>query len=200
MTKPYNASKDTVVLKPDERVEDTVEQHRYLKLTGIKIGIIILATDRADDDLYLEIQKSWIPENKEETYIWTRENMDKAFLHTVVGDCCPGLGIQRGFACPVDWADNITPREPIYDRIQEFTARCLFAVTDNGMMGIAPNVSLTGDSVFVLLGGFVLYILRVREDGRYMLIGEAYFHGMMDGEAMNLCDQGKFKLETIVLK
>lgn len=148
----------------------------------------------------MEIQKTWTPDNKEETYIWTGETTDKAFLHTIVGDRCPALDIQRGYSCAVDWTENITPREPISARVQNFTARRLFAVTHNGMMGVAPGASLTGDSVFVLLGGSVLYVLRLTKEDRYVLIGEAYFHGMMDGEAMDLCDQGKFKLETVVLE
>jgi len=126
--------------------------------------------------------------------------MDEAFLHTIVGNRCPALDIQRGFACAVDWAENITPREPVFARVQDFTARRRFVVTDNGMMGVVPAGSLSGDSVFVLLGGSVLYVLCVMEEDRYMLIGEAYFHGMMDGESMDLCDKGEFKLETIVLE
>ena len=68
------------------------------------------------------------------------------------------------------------------------------------MIGIAPGTTLTGDSVFVLLGGSVLYVLRNTGVGRYMLIREAYFHGMMDGEAVDPCEQDEFRLENIVLE
>jgi len=57
LTNPYTASKDSVVLKPNERIEDIVGNDRYLKLTGINLGTITLVSTSADDDLYLEIQK-----------------------------------------------------------------------------------------------------------------------------------------------
>ncbi|KAH7400388.1 heterokaryon incompatibility protein-domain-containing protein [Cadophora sp. MPI-SDFR-AT-0126] len=196
----YNASKESMVLKPNERIEDIVTGDRYLKLSGINIGTIVLSTDRADDDLYLGIQKTWIPENKAEIYSWTGETNDKAFRHTIVGDRCPDQNLQRGFACDIDWDVKVTPRKTVSARVQTFTARRLFAVTDNGMMGIAPGATLTDDSVFVLLGGSVLYVLRYTGAGRYKLIGEAYFHGMMDGEALDRCEQGEFQLQDIILE
>jgi hypothetical protein len=43
-----------------------------------------------------------------------------------------------------------------------------------------------GDQVWVLKGGDVPLILRPVKDGRYRLIGEAYVHGIMRGEALRV--------------
>jgi hypothetical protein len=50
-------------------------------------------------------------------------------------------------------------------------------------MGLGPNAMQTGDVVCILFGCKVPYILRP-VDGHYLLVGDAYIHGIMDGEAM----------------
>ncbi|KAH7078494.1 heterokaryon incompatibility protein-domain-containing protein [Paraphoma chrysanthemicola] len=53
-----------------------------------------------------------------------------------------------------------------------------------GHIGIGPSQMMTGDSLYVLSGADVPFILRSSADGRLELIGEAYVHGIMDGEAL----------------
>lgn len=60
-----------------------------------------------------------------------------------------------------------------------------FFVTRSGYMGLGPNSMQRGDKVFVFPGGDVPFVLRASETGRYRLVGEAYVHGMMNGEALN---------------
>jgi hypothetical protein len=63
-------------------------------------------------------------------------------------------------------------------------------------LGLAPNDARIGDCVAVLAGGRVPYILRNRrkidgsQSGSWELIGDAYVHGIMDGEAMKSSDKG----------
>lgn len=53
------------------------------------------------------------------------------------------------------------------------------------LFGLAPKEAEEGDLVCILFGCTVPVILRPIEDmGLYKLIGEAYVHGVMDGEAM----------------
>jgi hypothetical protein len=53
------------------------------------------------------------------------------------------------------------------------------------LFGLAPKEAEDGDLVCILFGCTVPVILRPIEDlGLYKLIGEAYVHGVMDGEAM----------------
>ncbi|KAI1353494.1 putative heterokaryon incompatibility protein [Xylaria sp. FL0043] len=69
----------------------------------------------------------------------------------------------------------------------------MVAVTERGYMGIIPPYSKVGDAVFIISGAQVPFLLRrpadwenVDESGgrRWQLVGESYFHGMMDGEMM----------------
>ena len=67
-------------------------------------------------------------------------------------------------------------------------------------MGLVPMEVEQGDSVFILLGGKVLYVLRNIDASRYNLIGEAYFHGMMDGEGMRMLERGEASLQDVILE
>ncbi|KAE9372770.1 hypothetical protein N431DRAFT_439800 [Stipitochalara longipes BDJ] len=57
---------------------------------------------------------------------------------------------------------------------------------EGGYLGIGPSETEPGDFVFVLLGSDVPFIMR-RESNtseKMQVIGEAYLHGIMDGEVM----------------
>ncbi|KAK1657553.1 heterokaryon incompatibility protein-domain-containing protein [Colletotrichum godetiae] len=55
-------------------------------------------------------------------------------------------------------------------------------ITDEGYIGLGKLSSRVGDEVWVLAGGKVPYVMRPREDGkRFSLVGDAYVHGLMDG-------------------
>lgn len=73
---------------------------------------------------------------------------------------------------------------------QGFTDRTVFtwgrrmARTSQGYIGLVPATTKLGDCVWLLKGGNVPFILR--EDGKAKrMIGEAYVHGIMRGEAFN---------------
>ncbi len=53
--------------------------------------------------------------------------------------------------------------------------------TRYGTFGLGPEVSRTGDEVWILAGGETPYILRRMDSGNYQLVGEAYVHGIMFG-------------------
>ena len=57
-------------------------------------------------------------------------------------------------------------------------------VTQKGYVGLGAKSIQTGDKVFVFPGGFVPFVLRASTDGYYRLVGEAYVHGIMRGEAL----------------
>ncbi|KPM44798.1 hypothetical protein AK830_g1717 [Neonectria ditissima] len=71
-------------------------------------------------------------------------------------------------------------------RLLEAYCERRFYMTDTGYMGLGNHNMKEGDVIAVLFGLMVPCVLRPRghstEDG-YEFIGEAYFHGMMDGEA-----------------
>jgi hypothetical protein len=70
-----------------------------------------------------------------------------------------------------------------------------FFRTEDGKFGLCFPTSRVGDEVWILAGARVPFVLRARE-GSYILIGEAYVHGAMDGEGTT---QGNMHKKTIVL-
>jgi hypothetical protein len=70
------------------------------------------------------------------------------------------------------------------------------ARTRNGYLAMVPPLAQKGDLTAVLLGGQSCFILRREgELGMYKLVGDAYVHGMMDGEALEY----NLKMETFVI-
>ncbi|CAG8953817.1 hypothetical protein HYFRA_00006709 [Hymenoscyphus fraxineus] len=75
-----------------------------------------------------------------------------------------------------------------------------FIITEKSM-GLAPEESRVGDLVCVLLGCSVPVILRPVKgsSGLYNFVGEAYVHGMMDGQAIEKLENGEFKMERFLI-
>ena len=59
-------------------------------------------------------------------------------------------------------------------------------ISKEGFVGLAPAHSQQGDCICIILGADVPFILRRTPIGQYELIGEAYVHGIMDGEGLQL--------------
>jgi hypothetical protein len=60
-------------------------------------------------------------------------------------------------------------------------------VTDNGWMGIGPAAAQPGDQVCILFGGYTPLVLsRIvgNKADEYNFLGDAYVHGMMDGQIL----------------
>jgi hypothetical protein len=57
-------------------------------------------------------------------------------------------------------------------------------VTSKGYVGLGPKQVQDGDKIVVLAGAFVPYIVRKDHGGFYRFVGEAYIHGIMDGQAL----------------
>ena len=77
------------------------------------------------------------------------------------------------------------------------TGRLLF-VTGSGDLGMGPPVLEVGDEVWILTGADVPLILRPSaSSGEYRLVGEAYVHGIMQGEA--LADVQENDLREVIL-
>lgn len=64
-----------------------------------------------------------------------------------------------------------------------------------GYLGLGPSVAAAGDSVWVIPGADAPFILRPMADGSFLVVGEAYAHGIMDGEFSEL----EARLEKIKL-
>lgn len=60
-------------------------------------------------------------------------------------------------------------------------------VTGRGYLGLFPGYASAGDAVCVLRGCHVPFVLRPageEDEGRFVVLGECYVHGIMNGEAM----------------
>ncbi|PVH83556.1 HET-domain-containing protein [Cadophora sp. DSE1049] len=63
-------------------------------------------------------------------------------------------------------------------------------ISKKGYIGLGPVPAKKGDLICVLYGCSVPVILR-KVDKHYILVGECYVHGLMDGEALDLLAIGK---------
>ncbi|KAF2269487.1 HET-domain-containing protein [Lojkania enalia] len=56
-------------------------------------------------------------------------------------------------------------------------------ISETGYVGLVPMESTSGDSVVILMGARVPYVVRHRNDSKgWRLVGEAHVYGIMDGE------------------
>ncbi|OLN86060.1 Heterokaryon incompatibility protein 6, OR allele 6 [Colletotrichum chlorophyti] len=98
------------------------------------------------------------------------------------------------------------------DHITKTTTGRRFFISKLGYIGLAPAAARVGDKVCVLAGGKMPFIVRDLErsgqtprtstfktETNCRLIGDAYVHGLMDGEAIAMVDKGNRGLEIFRL-
>ncbi|RTE76907.1 hypothetical protein BHE90_008638 [Fusarium euwallaceae] len=73
-----------------------------------------------------------------------------------------------------DYSEFASLLEPVYER--------RLGRGDNGFLALLPGEAEVGDRIVIVKGGRVPLLLRRDGEGQYRLIGEAYVHGIMDGE------------------
>ena len=71
--------------------------------------------------------------------------------------------------------------------------------TNEGHLGLASRATQQGDLVCILFGCDVPAILRLDESGTYSWIGEAYMHGIMEGQAMDWLDAERYVEKEFVI-
>lgn len=70
-------------------------------------------------------------------------------------------------------------------------------LTDQGHYGLGPEAMRNGDSVCVLDGGSVPFVIRP-EGPCWMLIGEIFVHGLISGEAVRAVHRGRCQRQKFV--
>jgi len=105
----------------------------------------------------------------------TREDGSYDFTHEV-------------FKKPEFWKNNWISSGVFTNSILKFTTARNMCVTSEGYLGRVPRGSEIGDTICILFGGCVPFVLRDTGDGYFKFIGECYIHGIMDGEAMDSQD------------
>lgn len=88
---------------------------------------------------------------------------------------------------PPESATSIEDGVELFSKFQRRVDTMLFrraAIrTEDGWIGLAPDIAKEGDVVVILSGGDVPYVLRPEEDV-YLLVGECYVEGVMYGEVL----------------
>jgi hypothetical protein len=59
-------------------------------------------------------------------------------------------------------------------------------MTNTGIIGMVPRLSEEEDEVVVIKGVNVPLVLRREGDDRYKVVGQGYFWGLMNGEALRM--------------
>ncbi|KAL8668080.1 MAG: hypothetical protein Q9202_000058 [Teloschistes flavicans] len=112
-----------------------------------------------------------------------------AFWRTIIADRLldgtgpPGLEYSQHYQ---DWQAGIDSEgaTDFRNAAVSYCAGRSFILTNRRSLGLAPRTTHTGDLICLLHGGDVPFVLR-REDQRkdyYRFVGEAYLHGIMQGE------------------
>jgi hypothetical protein len=187
------------------------DDNHTLHLTGACFDTITSLTEAPDflrGSTLESLLEAWLlaVPTPSEKYPFTNETWLAAFRRTVVLDV-GFLPRKRGFSMVFPDDPDSKEQATFLNRIGEarpaFYMACYLkrlAITSKGMMGLVRRETRVGDRVAVLVGSKVLHCLRevstdvFTGDVRYQLVGEAYFHGMMDGEAMDGLELGNVVL------
>jgi len=182
----------------------------------------VLCSKAYENEKPEEILKRWmdlIPQ-LDGRYVLTGETMKQAFKRTLVIDRRLGIGgeakkFTRGFGLTLPWERPGTGQDldetlEFHDGITGFMMTAdlrRLALTSRGMIGLVPGAACLGDEIVVLLGGQFPYVVRpmAEETDRNSpgspnrrtacrLVGEAYIHGIMDGEMMSTEGMGEITL------
>lgn len=158
-----------------------------------------------------EITRGWFLDEIQNPEISRLEQSPGSILHKIIGLKDDHLGL-AGFLTELFYPDeNTRPRISFTSWEQDRSSQShyfpsklkalwgfsLFR-TQGGYLGIGPEVldKSKGDFVCVLLGCRVPVVLRPCVNTRgYYLVGDAYVQGLMDGEAVRMCDEGQLSTE-----
>jgi hypothetical protein len=87
---------------------------------------------------------------------------------------------------------RIPTRSPLCESLCGMVPNHAFFITKAGYIGMGPPKILPGDQVWVLYGSRVPFVMRKAKTSdkdyhtpQLTLIGDAYLHGIMDGEAVS---------------
>jgi len=189
------------------------ESDLQLTVYGIHVGTIVARTDppgnfernvaigaRVPDDGQWHTFARATPTCQDGTYPPTGEPIDLAWHRTRIWDILPGEGLRRlartappspsdiaqlGHVSYNEAADALLrgSRDNVAMMVLRATTRKRMFRTDTGLLGIGHRSLQVGDEVYVLMGADMPCVLRPL-GGNFSFGGEAYVHGIMDGEML----------------
>jgi hypothetical protein len=99
------------------------------------------------------------------------------------------IGLRNPFGNTASKSENDAVNET--DTIRVLLAQSRnrrFCNTATNRLGWVPHAAEEGDIICIFYGTRFPYVLRPCGNGQYKLVGEAYLHDMMHGEAMKVKD------------
>lgn len=152
---------------------------------------------------------SWVLGKETDVYKPTGETIPKAFSQTLVADVAKNGGFRgRGYSVSLDYWQSVSNFiEPPSDRkYRQEWGSLLFAssgrsilLSRHGYIGLGDDDSEPGDHICLFHGASVLYVLRPKGSS-FQFISECYVHGLMDGEAVELLNNGTCKVREFVIE
>lgn len=134
------------------------------------------------------------------------ETILQALLRTLIADHHPETSKRRHEIKLRSIKQHLWPKveeiEGTLSHIQMFSQGRTLMLSENGYVGLVPSSTEIGDQICVLYGCHAPVILRKcsgNADG-FTLIGDAYIHGLMDGEVVRLVEHLPDPLQTFTLR
>ncbi|KAK0508970.1 hypothetical protein JMJ35_008341 [Cladonia borealis] len=147
----------------------------------------------------VRLVNSWIPKGPTALYP-TGEIIFDAFLKTVVANMSDSAdNPQRGGKAYWDTEKGCFDGGDFEHEgwhVLRYARMRRLAYSMNGYMALVSHQAMEGDLLYALFGGSVLYTLRPKGD-QFILVGECYVHGLMDGEAMQFLETGQAVTEVV---
>jgi hypothetical protein len=119
-------------------------------------------------------------------YKWTGDSVRWAFYRTLATD----IILDQTFYYVGRVLEEVQPvgfnTEPGGFSLANATSKMLkgrrYMVSSDGFMALGPDEAQIGDWIFIIPGSEVPLLLRSLGDAGFILVGEIYVHGIMDGE------------------
>jgi hypothetical protein len=132
---------------------------------------------------------------------WTRGILDESFFAPPVHETPKDTGTSDYQAA----IEENSIRSITGGLFDQTTINRVLCITEKGYIGLVPYRSRVGDTVVVLFGAHTPFVVREKIDDylsetgerTWELIGEAYVHGFMDGEAVADIEQGDTTVQTV---
>lgn len=163
-----------------------------LSLEGMRIDEITSLSSIWETNAFnTSVVQSWAPSTPDAIYATTGQIMDEAFRTTLLADMdvvAKSRGHMVDFALLNAREDGMSADESNKRNRMNVSPKTSgvrrFGWTAKGRMGLLSPCAKVGDLLYHLCGGQMVYILREKRDGNFDYVGEAYVHGIMDGEAL----------------
>jgi hypothetical protein len=195
---------------------DTVKE-----VTSTSPALLGWSLDDVNMDTARKMFQKTLPSNATTTYFHGQTLFD-AYWRTLMFDATTleriqeedVVGFRSAFQAMVDeslelpqaqnsqalWSGR-SKMQQIVASFDEGTFPTSFGYTQNALMAMFPQSTQAGDIVVILYGGRTSFVVRPipGNDTDCRLVGPAYVHGFMDGEAFKLRDEGLLEAGEVIL-